>query len=71
MKFYDVDVSEIDIDDDKVLEALKEDFGIDDIFDEDEIIKHIKKNYVPDKVFMESDLDDWATENGYIKAEDE
>lgn len=35
--------------------------------DDEAIIEYCKDNFSPDEVFPESELEDWAERNGYVK----
>lgn len=35
--------------------------------DQDDLRSYVQENNYPGEVFPESELDDWAKENGYIK----
>ena len=34
-----------------------------------DIVEWVSKNFIPGQVFSENELDDWATDNGYVKEE--
>ena len=44
---------------DFLVRLLSIDFG--------DVLEYVQQNYQPEEVFSETELDDWATENGYIK----
>jgi hypothetical protein len=45
---------------------MKEFFG-DDLLDK--VVEYVKDNFHPDDIFDESDLEEWARDNGFVKSE--
>ena len=39
-------------------------------FDIDDIKQQIQSEYGPEDIFEDQELEEWATENGFVKAED-
>jgi hypothetical protein len=54
---------------DLILDWVKEEIEIGDLYEGDVITRYIRENYNPEDVFKESELSDWAFENGYRRFE--
>ena len=61
---YNVDV---EVDDDEIVDHVKSNMDISDVFDENDIKMYIKRNYTPEDVFSDDDLSIWAIDHGYVK----
>ena len=62
---YNVDVQ---VDDDEIIDYVKDNFDIDDIFDEAAIKAYIGRNFMPEDSFDEATLTIWAVDHGFVKA---
>jgi len=63
MKFKYIDY--VEIDNENVIDAIKQEFNPEEIFSKDELLSFIAENYSPSEVFTESQLQEWAEFNGY------
>jgi hypothetical protein len=72
-KFYDLNVTEIEIDDDTLKDEVSGEFDIEDIFEkkvyDDWAIDYVINNHKVEDVYDEDDLKEWADQNGYVKEE--
>ena len=54
---------------DMVLDWVRDDVGISDLYGEDTIKKYAKDNFTPEDVFSAAELSEWAFDNGYRRVE--
>ena len=59
--------TDIEVDDDEIIDYVKNNMDIDDVFDEEAIKQHISRNFLPEDAFPEADLFIWAVDHGFIK----
>lgn len=51
---------------DLVIDWIKRNMDIEDVFDKSDLLNHVASNYKPIEVFNESDILDYASEKGWV-----
>lgn len=62
--------TEVNIDDRDILEYVREEFDIEDVFSQANIKEYARQTYLPEDLFSERELRQWALVNGFVESED-
>jgi hypothetical protein len=58
---------DININDSDIIEYIRDNYDVDDVFTEEDIKNYISRQFMPEDAFDESSLTLWAADHGFVK----
>ena len=62
--------TEVTIEDRDILEYVRDEFDIEDVFSQAKIKAYAGQTYLPEDLFSDRELRQWALENGFVEDKD-